>query len=202
MARDTGRFDRDLAGASPEDRWRIWMRRIEAVLFASATPVARQDLARVVGADASLDLLLADLAADLQGRPYEVARVGAAFTLRTRPAYAAAIRAAADTGPQSLPLREAEAAVLAAIALHQPIGREGLRRIFGHEIDRDLVARLAARDLVATGPREPRRGAPHTYVTTDTFLAAFGMTSLRDLPDPSGGPDRPNQPDRPDPEAP
>lgn len=29
--------------------WREWTRRIEAVLFASASPVAREDLGRVVG---------------------------------------------------------------------------------------------------------------------------------------------------------
>ena len=33
-------------------------------------------------------------------------------------------------------------------------------------------------------PGDPRRGAPYTFVTTETFLAAFGMESLRDLPDP------------------
>jgi len=47
-----------------------------------------------------------------------------------------------------------------------------------------LIGRLADRDLIGTGPREPRRGAPCTFVTTGTFLAAFGMESLRDLPDP------------------
>lgn len=29
---------------------------------------------------------------------------------------------------------------------------------------------------------DPRRGAPYTYVTTDAFLVAFGLTSLCDLP--------------------
>ena len=45
--RSTPELDRDLAGLPPDQRWREWMRRIEAVLFASATPVAREDLARV-----------------------------------------------------------------------------------------------------------------------------------------------------------
>ncbi|MDZ7573452.1 MAG: SMC-Scp complex subunit ScpB, partial [Pseudotabrizicola sp.] len=71
-----------------------------------------------------------------------------------------------------------------AIAFHQPISRDGLKEIFGKEISRDLIGRLADRDLIGTGPREPRRGAPYTFVTTETFLAAFGMQSLRDLPDP------------------
>ena len=81
-------------------------------------------------------------------------------------------------------LSEFDLAVLAAIAFHQPISRDGLKDIFGKEISRDLIGRLAERDLIGTGPREPRRGAPYTFVTTETFLAAFGMESLRDLPDP------------------
>ncbi len=85
---------------------------------------------------------------------------------------------------QGLELDEFDLAVLAAIAFHQPISRDGLKDIFGREISRDLIGRLAARDLIGTGPREPRRGAPYTFVTTETFLAAFGMATLRDLPDP------------------
>jgi chromosome segregation and condensation protein ScpB len=124
-----------------------------------------------------------DLAADLEGRPYEVAKVGAGWTLRTRPVFAPAIRVAAEVGDRALDLSEFDLAVLAAIAYHQPISRDGLKDIFGKEISRDLIGRLAERNLIGTGPREPRRGAPHTFVTTETFLAAFDLESLRDLPD-------------------
>jgi segregation and condensation protein B len=158
------------------------MRRIEAVLFASAAPVPRADLARVVG-NVSVDLLIEDLAADLEGRSFEVARVADGWILRTRAVYAPAIRAAADVGDQDLDLSEFDTAVLAAIAYHQPITRDGLKDIFGKEINRDLIGRLNAQDLIATGPRSPRRGAPYTFVTTDRFLMAFGLESLRDLPD-------------------
>lgn len=182
--REEGGLDRELADLPPDVRWREWLRRIEAVLFASADPVARDHLARVVGRGASVDLLIEDLAVDLEGRPYEVAQVGAGWMLRTRAAYAPAIRAAADVGAQALNLSEYDLAVLAAIAYHQPVSRDGLKDIFGKEISRDLIGRLAERDLIGTGPREPRRGAPYTFVTTEAFLAAFGMTSLRDLPDP------------------
>jgi segregation and condensation protein B len=182
--RENPDLDRELADLPPDLRWREWMRRIEAVLFASANPVARADLERVVGQGASVDLLTEDMAADLVGRPYEVVRVGGAWTLRTRPAYAPAIRAAADVGGQALNLSDFDLAVLAAIAYHQPISRDGLKDIFGKEISRDLIGRLSARALIATGPREPRRGAPFTFITTDAFLVAFGLESLRDLPDP------------------
>jgi len=176
-------LDRELSDLTPERRWREWMRRIEAVLFASAAPVARADLARVVGQRAAVDLLIADLAAELEGRPYEIARVGAGWMLRTRPAYAPAIQAAADAGDQMPELSEFDLAVLAAIAYHQPVTRDGLKDIFGREISRDLIGRLHARGLIGIGPRSPRRGAPYTYVTTEQFLAAFGLESLRDLPD-------------------
>lgn len=183
-AREEPDLDRELGGLPPDLRWREWLRRIEAVLFASASPVPRDDLAKVVGLGASVDLLIEDLAADLADRPYEVARVGAGWKLRTKPAYAPAIRAAADVGGQALNLNEFDLAVLAAIAYHQPISRDGLKDIFGKDISRDLIGRLSDRALIATGPREPRRGAPYTFVTTEIFLAAFGLQSLRDLPDP------------------
>ncbi|WP_120499049.1 SMC-Scp complex subunit ScpB [Roseovarius sp. EL26] len=176
-------FDRELEDLPPELRWREWMRRIEVVLFASATPVPRADLARVVGQGVSVDLLLEDLKADLMERPYEIAAVGEAWQLRTRPVYADVIRATADVGAQDLDLRAFDVAVLAAIAYHQPITRDRLKDIFGKDISRDLIGRLHARGLISTGPRSPRRGAPYTFVTTQQFLVAFDLQSLRDLPD-------------------
>jgi len=185
MARDRRdpELDRDLADLPPDLRWREWMRRIEAVLFASASPVPREDLVRIVGQGASVDLLVEDLAADLEGRSFEIARVAGGWMFRTRTAYAPAIRAAANVGDQLLDLSEFDIAVLAAIAYRQPITRDGLKDIFGKEISRDLIGRLHAQGLIGTGPRAPRRGAPYTFVTTEQFLVAFGLESLRDLPD-------------------
>jgi len=176
-------LDRELPDLRPELRWREWMRRIEAVLFASASPVPRDDLARVVGQGASVDLLVEDLAADLEGRAFEVAQVAGGWMFRTRAAYAPAIRAAADIGDQFLDLSDFDTAVLAAIAYHQPITRDGLKDIFGKEISRDLIGRLHARNLIGTGPRSPRRGTPYTYVTTEKFLVTFDLETLQDLPD-------------------
>ena len=185
MAKDRAEpeLDRELTDLPLELRWREWMRRIEAVLFASASPVAREDLARVVGQGASVDLLVEDLAADLEGRAFEIAQVTGGWMFRTRPSYAPAIRAAADVGDQLMDLNRFDVAVLAAIAYHQPIARDGLKEIFGKEISRDLIGRLHERGLIGTGPRSPRRGAPYTFVTTEQFLVAFGLESLRELPD-------------------
>jgi len=50
-------------------RWREWMLRVEAVIFASAEPVTREILARVVGKECSIDLLIEDLREELRVRP-------------------------------------------------------------------------------------------------------------------------------------
>ncbi|MEO4045200.1 SMC-Scp complex subunit ScpB [Aquicoccus porphyridii] len=184
-----GFFDRELDDLPQELRWREWMGRIEAVLFASASPVGRDDLARVVGQGVSIEMLIDDIQAELVGRPYELAQVGhsvsggGGWMFRTKTQFADAIKAAADLGEQSLAFTEMEMGVLCAIAYHQPIDRAGLKDIFGKEVSRDLLARLRYNDLITSGPRAPRPGAPHTFVTTETFLVAFDLQSLRDLPD-------------------
>lgn len=179
-------FDRALDDLPPELRWRTWMGRIEAVLFASTGPVPREDLAKLVGQGASVEALIADIRADLTGRPYELAEVAGGWMFRTRPQFADAIQAATDPGAQRLSFSEAEMSVLAAIAYHQPIDRAGLKDIFGKEINRDLLSRLRYQNLITSGPRAPRPGAPHTFVTTETFLVTFDLQSLRDLPEVEG----------------
>ena len=176
-------FDRELEDLPQELRWREWMGRVEAVLFASSSPVGRDDLARVVGQGASVEMLIEDIQAVLTGRPYELAQVAGGWMFRTKSQFADAVKAAADLGDQPLAFTEMEMGVLCAIAYHQPIDRAGLADIFGKDVSRDLLARLRTKDLIASGPRSPRPGAPHTFVTTETFLATFNLQSLRDLPE-------------------
>ncbi|HDZ53298.1 hypothetical protein LCGC14_0325340 [marine sediment metagenome] len=178
-----GVFDRELEDLPQELRWPEWMGRIEAVLFASASAVSREDLARVVGQGASVEMLIDDIQAELVGRPYELAQVAGKWMFRTKTQFAEAIKAAADLGDQSLSFTEMEMGVLCAIAYHQPIDWAGLKEIFGKEVSRDLLARLRFIHLIASGPRSPRPGAPHTFVTTATFLATFDLQTLRDLPE-------------------
>jgi hypothetical protein len=73
--------------------------------------------------------------------------------------------------------------VLTAVAYFQPVTRAGLADILCRAISRDVIAALRGAGLVATGPRSPQPGAPHTYVTTPAFLALWGLGSLRELPD-------------------
>ncbi|MCL4069192.1 hypothetical protein M3484_21780 [Pseudomonas sp. GX19020] len=61
------RLDTGLTELPQAPRWREWMARVEAV--------GRDVLAREVGRDCALDLLIKDISAELAGRPYEIARI-------------------------------------------------------------------------------------------------------------------------------
>jgi segregation and condensation protein B len=176
-------LDLELDHLPQELKWHEWMNRVEAVIFASAKPVEREELSRVVGQDANIDLIIEDIQAELKNRPYDLVATGGGWMHRTRPQYADVIKAAADPRQQRLGFNEIEIGVLCAIAYHQPITRDGLKEIFGKEISRDTLSRLRSMELITNGPKSPSLGAPHTFVTTPTFLATFDLQSLRDLPE-------------------
>ncbi len=187
MARRTkapASFDADLTHLPPELRWREWMGRVEAVIFASPEPVTREALAKVVGRDCNLDLIIADIRAELAGRPYELASVAGGWQHRTRKNFADAIGVATGLGTtDAKPLSQSEALVLLCIGYFQPITRGELSRFFGKEVSRDTIGHLRRLGFIAAGPRSPQPGAPYTYVTTREFLGHFGFDTLRDLPD-------------------
>jgi len=177
-------FDAKLAEMPPELRWREWMGRVEAVIFASPEPVSRETLARVVGRDCSIDLLIDDIRAELAGRPYELVSAAGGWQHRTKKSFAVAIRAATRVGTTvSKALSRAESLVLLGIGYFQPITRAELGQVFGKEVSRDLIGHLRKLGFIAAGPRSPQPGAPYTYVTTSAFLSEFGFETLRDLPD-------------------
>ncbi len=179
-------FDRDLADLPAAARWREWMLRIEAAIFAATCPVSREKLAEIVGDDANLDDLIADLRAELRARPYDLVFVAGGYQLRTRPRFASAIRLASgdkiqDAGPPAL--TQTEMLALAGIAYLQPATRAALSRLAGREISRDVLGVLKRHGLIAAALRAPEPGAPLAWVTTGRFLEAFGLASLRDLPE-------------------
>lgn len=179
-------FDRDLSDLPAAARWREWMLRIEAAIFAATRPVSREQLAEIVGPNANLDDLIADLQGELRARPYELVFVAGGYQLRTRPRFASAIRLAhgdtiEDAGPPAL--TQTEMLALAGVAYLQPATRAALSRLAGREISRDVLGVLKRHGLIAAALRAPEPGAPLAWVTTGKFLEAFGLASLRELPD-------------------
>ena len=176
-------FDRELDHLPPEARWREWMNRVEATIFAASDPVGREALAKIVGKSCSIELLIDDIREELRGRPYDLVAVAGGWKHLTRPAYADAIRAAVGGGEKATNLTQSEVLVLMCIGYFQPITRGELSSFFGKEVSRDLISHLRGAKMIASGPRSPTPGAPYTYVTTKDFLLEFGLDTLRDLPD-------------------
>lgn len=177
-----GELDAELEDLPHPARWREWMGRVEAVIFASAQPATREMLARVVGNACSLEALIDDIRAELRGRPYELLSVAGGWSFRTKLGYGQAIRNALG-GPQRAELSKANAMLLMGVAYFQPVTRGELSEFLGREVSRDAIASLRGDGLIAAGPRSPTPGAPYAYVTTAGFLSRFGFDSLRDLPD-------------------
>jgi segregation and condensation protein B len=178
-------LDIELLDLPPAARWREWMLRVEAAIFASEKPVPREALVRVVGENCRFDELIADLIYELRGRPYDLALVAGGYALRTKTRFAPAIRAVhPGRGGDSVgELTKTETFALTAIAYLQPVTRGEISKLAGREISRDVIAALKRHGLIDGAIRAPQPGGPFAYVTTRKFLEAFGFASLRDLPD-------------------
>ena len=148
-------LDVELLDLPPAARWREWMLRVEAAIFASEKPVPREALVRVVGQDCRFDDLIADLIHELRGRPYDLTLVAGGYALRTKTRFAPAIRAVhpGRAGDAIGELTRTETFALTAIAYLQPVTRGEISRLAGREISRDVIARPEA-------PRADRRRDP------------------------------------------
>ena len=135
-------LDVELADLPPAARWREWMLRVEAAIFASAKPVPREALVRLVGEACRFDDLIADLIHELRGRPYDLTLVAGGYALRTKTRFAPAIRAAhpGRAGDAVGELTKTETFALTAIAYLQPVTRGEISKLAGREISRDVIA--------------------------------------------------------------
>ncbi len=178
-------LDVELFDLPPAARWREWMLRVEAAIFASEKPVSREALVRLVGETCRFDDLIADLTHELRGRPYDLTLVAGGYALRTKTRFAPAIRAAhPELGRDGVAeLTRTETFALTAIAYLQPVTRGEISKLAGREISRDVIASLKRHGLIDGAIRAPQPGAPFAYVTTRKFLEAFRLRTLRDLPD-------------------
>jgi len=176
-------FDREVAELPAPMRWREFMMRVEAIIFASSKPVTRETLAALVGSDCNLDALIADIRDELRSRPYELASVAGGFQYRTIRRLADVIRVSGAVGTPAVDLSELEKMVLMVVGYFQPVTRMQIAEILGRPVSRDVIGALRRAGLIGAGPRSPQPGAPYTYVTTPAFLMQWGFDSLRDLPD-------------------
>jgi segregation and condensation protein B len=157
---------------------------LEAALFASARPVAIEELA-ALDADATEDDVQAALAEiraryDEHGHGVELMEVAGGWQILTRPEYTEAIeRAQLAARPHRLSGAALE--TLAIIAYRQPIGRAEIEEIRGVAVGGVLKA-LHDRGLIDVVGRAEGLGRPLLYGTTPIFLEHFALRHLEELP--------------------
>lgn len=161
-------------------------RLIEALLFASETPLSAADLARLdEGLDEEqVEQLVAELRLEYEreGRAFGIYEIAGGYQLLTRPEFAPVLERF-DTVPVSSRLSQPALETLAIIAYRQPVGRAEVEEIRGVGAG-GVLKTLQERGLIEVVGRGEGLGRPLLYGTTRTFLEHFGFRSLEDLPRP------------------
>lgn len=155
------------------------LRIVEALLFASAEPVAVEALAKALppGTDV-LDLIL-ELRQAYETRGVNLAQVSGKWTFRTAEDLSYLLRR--DSLEQKR-LSKAALETLAIIAYHQPVTRAEIEDIRGVAISKGTIDQLMEIGWVRLRGRRKTPGKPVTYGTTEDFLAHFGLNEVSDLP--------------------
>lgn len=155
------------------------LRLIEALLFASQTPVTHQTLLDRIGDDVVLGSLLSMLKEDYAARGINLIEIEGNYSFRTAPDLAEHLQIVTEP-KRKLPRAGAE--TLAIIAYHQPVTRAEIETIRGVATATGTVDMLLERGWIRPGRRRNTPGRPVTWVTTTEFLSHFNLASLNDLP--------------------
>ena len=178
------RTDAEAAPLHPHGR-DARLARLEAVLMIADEPLPARRLADAAGlkdaaeARTLLDRLKA--AYDSDGSSFQVEEIAGGFQLLTRPAYHPWLVRLKRTGHE-LRLTSAAMETLAVVAYKQPIMRAEVEKVRGVACG-ELVRQLMEKGLVRITGRHDSLGRPQLYGTTKRFLQAFGLNTIKDLPD-------------------
>ena len=155
------------------------VRAVEAVLFASETPLARDEIAEQVGPEVDVAEVLSILEDHYRGRGIELVERGKRWHFQTAPDLAHLLRRERE---DSRKLSRAAVETLAIIAYHEPVSRAEIEAIRGVQISKGTLDVLMEAGWVRPAGRREVPGRPLTYATTVGFLQHFGLESRRDLP--------------------
>lgn len=154
------------------------VRKVEAIIFASAQPVTVTALSERIP-DIALDKVLERLQYDYRLRGVNLVKRGEAWAFRTAPDLAYLM---SKEIVHQRKLSRAALEVLAIIAYHQPVTRAELEDIRGVETSKGTLDVLMETGWVKLRGRRRTPGRPVTYGTTEAFIDHFGLSDIRDLP--------------------
>lgn len=157
-------------------------RAVEAMLFASDTPLDPRQLAGRFGdavTPGQVKAIVEAIAARHAGSGIELVERGGHWHFQTPADLAHLLRRERDD-PRKLSRAAAE--VLAIIAYHEPVSRAEIEAIRGVQTSKGTLDVLMEAEWIAPAGRREVPGRPLIYKTTDAFLQHFGLTSRKDLP--------------------
>jgi len=159
--------------------------RVEAALFLSDEPLTARKLASAAGltdtAEARRLLQRLRELYDADATAFQVEEIAGGYQLLTRPAYRPWLQRVLRTG-RDVRLTPAALETLAVVAYRQPIPRADVEAIRGVACA-ELLTHLMEKGYIKIVGRQETLGRPVLYGTTKKFLQAFGLGSLRDLPE-------------------
>jgi len=155
------------------------LRVVEALLFASSSPLDEAWLAKHVRHGSDIGSLLAEIKDAYAPRGVNLMRVAGKWVFRT----------AEDLGyllerhaVEERRLSRAALETLAIVAYHQPVTRAEIEDIRGVTTSAGTLDILMEAGWIRPRGRRRAPGKPLTYGTTDSFLAHFGLDGVKDLP--------------------
>lgn len=161
----------------------LLLRALEAVIFASAEPLAAAKLQAVFAPDGvegeALDEALLSLRDSCSGRGIELLEVAGGYQFRTRPEVGPWV-ARIET-PRPVRFSRAAMEALAVVAYRQPVTRAEMEEVRGVDCG-GVLKTLLDRGLVRILGKKEVPGRPILYGTSKKFLEAFGLASLAQLP--------------------
>ena len=153
---------------------------LEALLFAAGDPIPKERIAELLDTGiVEVSNLLRQLDKDLKDRGIVLRETAEGWQLSTKAEYFLIVDKLSSTVNQKLSAAVME--TLSIIAFMQPVTRVEIEEIRGVNVDRAL-AKLAELEFIEEVGRKPVLGRPILYGTTETFLRAFGIKSLKELP--------------------
>jgi segregation and condensation protein B len=157
---------------------------IEAVLFASDTPVESDKIREIVDGLTKVELLetIDSLNREYSGtgRSFRIVEVAGGFMFETLPKYGVYIERLFQ-GKSRPRLSRASLETLAIVAYRQPVSKAEIDALRGVDSDASIKT-LQNRDLIEEKGRGDGLGKPILYGTTQEFMRYFGLKKLDDLP--------------------
>ncbi|MGK6321217.1 SMC-Scp complex subunit ScpB [Sphingomonas sp. DT-204] len=154
-------------------------RAVEAVLFASESPLTVADIRLHLGPEADVPAALKALAEAYAGRGIELVERGGRWHFQTAADLAHLLRRDRE---EPRKLSRAGIETLAIIAYHEPVSRAEIEAIRGVQTAKGTLDVLMEAGWVRPAGRREVPGRPLIYATTSAFLSHFGLVSRRDLP--------------------